>query len=583
MFRPAPPQPPMQRALALLPLMAGLLAALLASGAAAQPGAGRPNVVVILADDLGYGDLGAYGSPDALTPHLDALADRGLRLTDFYAGGPVCTPSRYALLTGLHPFRNGDPELLGPLQLADTASGIDAEAVTLAEALRAGGYETALIGKWHPGHGRMLRHGAGDTAFHPLHHGFDHFFGLLGGGVDYNTHWNKDRYLDWWEDRRPVHEDTLRYATHVLGERAAAYVAARAGAGTTRPPFFLYLPFTAPHAGMVAHPTPLTQTQLPLGEERAYLSRFDPLYPDDTDIRKRYLAMLAVLDDEVGRIVGALDAAGLTESTLVWFISDNGAATDIGASTGGFRARKGTAYEGGVRVPSFVAWPGRIAPGVSAQPAANVDVLPTVLSLAGVPLTQTVDGLDLSDHLLGGPAFHRGVAVPNARRGDAYRLGRWKLVRRYDGGVPRPAELYDLAADLAETTDLAAAYPDTVALLAERLPYGRPPEGAGPTDDPGDDPGGDPPPAPPSAASLRVLPNPSAGVIAAAVEVALPEAGPVRVEAFDALGRRLAVVHDGPLEAGVHRMVLPPPLRGWVVVRASGPFGALTARATRLR
>ena len=568
----------------LLPVMTGLLAALLAGGAAAQPGGGRPNVVVILADDLGYGDLGAYGSPDALTPHLDALAARGLRLTDFYAGGPVCTPSRYALLTGLHTFRNGDPELLGPLQLADTASGIDAEAVTLAEALRAGGYETALIGKWHLGHGRMVTHGAGDTAFHPLHHGFDHFFGLLRGGVDYNTHWNKDRYLDWWEDRRPVHEDTLRYATHVLGERAAAYVAARAGAGTTRPPFFLYLPFTAPHAGMVAHPTPLTQTQLPLGEERAYLSRFDPLYPDDTDIRKRYLAMLAVLDDEVGRIVEALDRNGLTERTVVWFISDNGGIPTYGGSSGGLRGRKKTPYEGGIRVPSFVVWPGRIAPGVSAQPAANVDVLPTVLALAEVPLGHAVDGVDLSDHLLGGPGVARGVAVPNTQFGDAYRLGRWKLVRRYDDdGAPRPAELYDLAADLAESTDLAAAYPDTVAWLLGRFPYGRPP---GPDTlgvSAGGGPGGDPPPAPPSAASLRVLPNPSAGVIAAAVEVALPEAGPVRVEAFDALGRRLAVVHDGPLEAGVHRAALPPSVSGWVVVRASGPFGTLTATATRLR
>src|SRR5690606_39061281 len=281
--------------------------------------------------------------------------------------------------------------------------------------------------------------------------------------------------------------------------------------------------------------------------------------------------------------LGALDAAGLTESTLVWFISDNGANRRYG-SNGIFRGDKGTAYEGGVRVPSFVVWPGRIAPGVSAQPAANVDVLPTVLALAGLPLGHAVDGVDLSGHLLGGDAVARGVAVPNAVLGDAYRLGRWKLVRRYDGdGAPRPAQLYDLAGDPSESVDLAAVYPDTVAWLVGRLPYGRPP---GPDTlgvSAGGGPGGDPPPAPPSAASLRVLPNPSAGVIAAAVEVALPEAGPVRVEAFDALGRRLAVVHDGPLEAGVHRMVLPPPLRGWVVVRASGPFGALTARATRLR
>ncbi|MDX1421375.1 MAG: sulfatase-like hydrolase/transferase, partial [Rubricoccaceae bacterium] len=203
-----------------------------------DPG-GPPNVVVLFADDLGYGDLGSYGSPDALTPHLDALAARGLRFTDFYSGAPICTPSRYALLTSLHPFRSGDTDLLGPLHPSNTDSGIDAGAVTLAEAFGAAGYETAIIGKWHLGHGEFVGGGDDDTEFHPLHHGFDSFFGSVRGGIDYNTHYYRDEFLDWWEDRRPVPEDSLRYATHVFGDRAVAFLDARPDAGVRRPPFFL--------------------------------------------------------------------------------------------------------------------------------------------------------------------------------------------------------------------------------------------------------------------------------------------------------------------------------------------------------
>jgi arylsulfatase A len=545
----------------------------------AQP-APRPNVVVLVADDLGYGDLGAYGSADAKTPHLDALAARGLRFTDFYAGGPVCTPSRYALLTGLHAFRAGDPEMLEPIMWDNTTSGLIDTTETLAEALEEGGYETALIGKWHLGHGEVPDEGGGDTQFHPLHHGFGYFFGNLTGAIDYNTHWNRGRFLDLWERRRPVTEDSLRYATHVFGNRAVAFLDAHAGAGTTAPPFFLYLPFTAPHTGNTSATDPVSRTQLPLRRAHEYLSRFDDLYPDDTDKRKRYLAMLAVLDDEVGRIVAALERNGLMNNTLLWVTSDNGAVRGYG-STGALRGGKHSAYEGGIRVPSFVVWEGRIAPGVSGQPTTNVDLLPTLLTLAGLPLGRDVDGVDLSGHLLGGAPIARGVAVPSTEYGDAYRLGRWKVVRDYRGGEPLPAELYDLVADPGETTDLAAVHPDTLAYLLARFPYNHPP---GP-DTLGTPVGGpvDPPVPPPSEPSVRVLPNPSASRITALVEVAIPEEGPLHVEVFDALGRLVAVLHDGPRAAGVHRFALPPGSSGVVAIRASGPFGVRTATATRIR
>ncbi|MDX1421467.1 MAG: sulfatase-like hydrolase/transferase, partial [Rubricoccaceae bacterium] len=506
-------------------LTAGVVGLLLASAPA--PAQGRPNVVVLVADDLGYGDLGSYGSPDALTPHLDALAARGLRFTDFYAGGPICTPSRYALLTGRHPFRGGDPALLDALRPRDTASGIGAGELTLAEALGGVGYKTAIVGKWHLGHGEFVASGgAGDTEFHPLHHGFDSFFGPLRGTVDYNTHWWREDVLDWWEDRRPVPEDTLRYATQVFGDRAVSFIEGHAGAGTTEPPFFLYLPFLNPHLGATQDQSLLARTQLPVGEdvEREYLSRFDHLTLDDTDIRKRYLAMVAVLDDEVGRIVDALERTGLMENTIVWVLSDNGPREDVG-SAGEFRSFKGTPYEGGIRVPSFVVWPPYIAPRVSGQLAATVDVLPTVLSLARVPSVPEVDGLDLSYHLVADSTITRGVAVPNTEIGDAYREGRWKLVRRYrSDGQPRPDELYDLDADPGETTDLAAVYPDTVAVLWAQMPYdatGAPNPGQHHPYTAGLE----------ASVALRVLPNPAGA--GGAVEVVLGEEAAVRVEAFD--------------------------------------------------
>jgi arylsulfatase A-like enzyme len=535
----------------------GALVASLAVPASAQSPGDLPNVILIVVDDVGYGDLGAYSSHDARTPRIDSLAARGLGFTDFYAGGPVCTPSRYALLTGLHAFRADDPDLLGPLRPTDADSGIADSVATLADVLQEEGYETALIGKWHLGNGGMLTGGARDTKYHPLHHGFDHFFGLLGGSNDYNTQWLEDDFLDWWEGRERRPEDSLRYATQVFGDRVVAFLDEYAEAGTTESPFFLYLPFTASHYGQTVDQRPPVTLQLPIGEERDYLSRFDDLYPDDTNIRKRFLAMTAVLDDEIGRIVDALDRYGLMQNTIIWFVSDNGATSKYGGSNADLQGGKYTPYEGGIRVPSFVVWEGHIAPGVSAQVAGNVDVLPTVLRLAGVKRLFAVDGLDLSGHLLGGPAVARGIAVPNTRLGDVYRLGRWKYVlsARYGTGSP---ELYDLVADPRERRDLAAVYPDTVAALAALMPYGAPPPtppdmlalrgGSARGEVLATAPGSLP--APPTAA-LRVVPNPSGVASGAVAELALEAPGPVCVEVFDALGRRVALLHDGPAPAGV--------------------------------
>jgi hypothetical protein len=298
---------------------------------------------------------------------------------------------------------------------------------------------------------------------------------------------------------------------------------------------------TAPHAGRPVELSPLTQTQLPIGEERDYLSRFDDLFPADTTIRKRFLAMTAVLDDEVGRIVDALDRNGLMEHTVIWFTSDNGPATQFGGMTGGLRGRKHTPYEGGLRVPSFVVWEGHIAPGTSNQVVGNVDVMPTLLRLVQAHRRpRGSDGLDLSGPLLGGPVVERGLAVPNTVFGDAYRLRQWKYVRLYEAGAE--PELYDLAADPAETTDLAAVYPDTLALLASLMPYGPELQCTALVKE-----------TPELRPELVVFPNPAAFPFA---ELAMPTEGPACLEVFDVRGRLIAVLHDGPAPAGVLKFEL---------------------------
>jgi arylsulfatase A-like enzyme len=528
---------------------------LLVGPAAAQSVGGPPNVVLIVADDMGYGGLSAYGSPDARTPHLDALAARGVRLTNFYAGGPVCTPNRYALLTGTQTYRAGDPKLLRALEPVDRNSGIADSTFTIADGLAFAGYETAMIGKWHLGHGRMLEFNAPDTKYHPLRHGFDSFFGVLAGTIDYNTHWNKTKYLDWWVARQRRPQDSLLYATHVFGDRAVDFLDDHAGAGTSEPPFFLYLPFTAPHHGATVSTVLWRQNQLPIGEEDEYLSRFDDLYPDDRNVRKRHLAMTAVLDDEIGRIVDALERNGLMEHTIVWFVSDNGGSVRHGGSNGPWRGEKGDPYEGGIRVPAMVVWEGHIDPGVSAQIAGSIDVLTTTASLLGYPLPRFTDGIDFSGHLLGGPRIERGIAVPNAVLGDAVRLRNWKLVRHYDDdGQPLPPELYDLATDPGETTNRANAYPDTVDVLMALLPYNRgtggEAVGAVSSADGLSAPAAAPAHAPTTAAAA---PNPFSGRTTLSFSIA--EGADVRLAVYDVLGREVAVLVDGYAEAGAHRAV----------------------------
>ncbi len=401
----------------------------------------RPNIVILLADDLGYGDLGCYGHPTIRTPELDRMAAQGLRFTQFYAAAPVCTPSRAALLTGRLPVRSGMTRVLFP----DSKGGLPASEVTLAAALRRLGYRTALIGKWHLGHLPPYR---------PLRHGFDRFYGVL--------YSNDMKPLALYRDDREI-EKAVRQAT--LTERyteEAVRLICEAGRAGPPQPFFLYLAYNAPHVPL--HP----------GPGFAGRSR-----------RGAYGDVVEELDASVGRVLKALREAGLDRETLVLFTSDNGPAVGPdygldGGSAGLLRGSKFSTWEGGVRVPCLARWPGRVKAGaVCADLASALDLFPTAVELAGGegPRDRVLDGLSLAPVLLGtGPSPRRALAFYHDEELRAFRKGPWKVhiktqSDRGDGPVKRhdPPLLFQVEHDPSERLDVARRHPEVVADLLREV------------------------------------------------------------------------------------------------------------------
>ncbi|MDQ4213381.1 sulfatase-like hydrolase/transferase [Microbacterium sp. ASV81] len=412
----------------------------------------RPNVVVIYADDLGYGDVGCFGSDDIRTPHLDRLAARGVRMTNWYSNSPVCSPSRAALLTGRHPVHAGVQEILGGKR---GTPGLPAQP-TLASRLQEEGYRTGIFGKWHLGVGEGYR---------PLDRGFERHFGFLAGCVDYYSHifyWGQglNPVHDLWDDEREVY-DNGRYLTEVLTDKAVAFIADNAA-----DPFFCYVPFNAPH--------------YPMHAPAEYVDRF-PELPDD---RRIMAAMISAMDDGVGRILDALEEAGIADDTIVFFSSDNGPSTESrnwlngeeidyqGGSTGGLRGNKGSLFDGGIRVPAIIAWPSALPQGAEwSEPGAMMDLLPTVLEAAGAPAAADADGTSVL------AALRELEPLPEERTlfweyGPqlAARRGPWKLTlsaREHLGGRFQlgSAMLANLDEDPAEAEDLSAQHPEIAAAL----------------------------------------------------------------------------------------------------------------------
>ena len=418
--------------------------------------AAKPNILLIVADDLGYNDVGFHGCRDIPTPNLDRLAASGMRCTSGYVSYPVCSPSRAGFLTGRYQQRFGH-EFNPRWNLASTVDGLPLSQTTIADSLRDAGYTTGVVGKWHQG---------AHPQFHPNRRGFDEFFGFLGGGhrylpgshVDVEVGAGKKANNEDAEHNAPllrnsVEEPEVGELTTRLGAEAAASVTRHA---RDAKPWFLYLAFNSPHN--------------PAQARADMLAKFSAI----TDPRRRtYAAMVATLDESIGRVLAALDATGQRERTLVFFFSDNGGPMtkrNANASTNGLlRGQKGDVFEGGIRVPFVVSWPGRVPAGRTYDhPVISLDLFPTALALAHATRDSKLpplDGVDLLPFLTG-----ENKSAPHARLfwrmdgGEAFavREGNWKWLRTY----ANPPELYDLAADIGEKNNVAAAHPEIAARLA---------------------------------------------------------------------------------------------------------------------
>ena len=415
-------------------------------GCAAEP---PPNFIVILADDLGYGDLGCYGNEANRTPHLDRLAAEGLRFTDFHSNGAMCSPTRAALLTGLYQQRFGRQFESALSGRRGRDEGLPLEAVTVAELLREQGYATAIHGKWHLGY---------QAPYLPTRQGFDEFRGLVSGDGDHHTHRDREGRPDWWHGEVPV--DEKGYTADVITRDSIAFLERNRDR-----PFLLYVPHLAIHFPWQGPNDPPHRV-----EAKDYEDEKWGVIPDPGNVAPHVQAMVEALDASVGSIMAALRRLQLDRRTFVFFTSDNGGYLNYGpkfrriSSNGALRGQKAELYEGGHRVPGIAWWPGRITPGVTAQTALTFDLFPTMLALAGARPART-DGIDLGPLLFAGRGlpertlFWRGLARKAARRGP------WKLV---ENGTAAP-QLFNLARDVGEQHDVAARQPAVLAELRAAL------------------------------------------------------------------------------------------------------------------
>jgi len=413
-----------------------LLVPLAALHAADAP-ASKPNILVILADDLGYADVGFNGCKDIPTPNLDTLAKSGLRCTSGYVTHPFCSPSRAGLLTGRYQQRFGHEN--NPAWLPEsTVAGLPVSQTTLPQVLKSAGYVTGCVGKWHLG---------AHPQYHPNRRGFDEYFGLLGGGHVYLPGVKGSVEYQIPMDRSGKSEPLTEHLTTVLAREGSSFITRH-----KNQPWFLYLAFNAPH-------TPLQVTD-PLMERVKHIT-------DET--RRGYAGLVVGLDDAVGVVMNALKESGQVENTPVFFFSDNGGPVSVTHSDNTpLRGAKGDVFEGGIRVPFVVSWPGRVPQGKDyAQPVISLDVVATAVALTGasVPVGHTLEGTNILPYLTG-----RQTGAPHDRlfwrsgggAKFAVREGNWKLV----GGQDGKTQLFNLAADVGESKDLAAARPEVLTRLS---------------------------------------------------------------------------------------------------------------------
>lgn len=397
----------------------------------------KPNVIVILADDLGYADIGVHGCKDIPTPNIDSLAKNGVRFTSGYVSCPVCSPTRAGLMTGVYQERFGHEFNPGPPSVSTNETvGLSLTKITLADVMKNAGYVTGIVGKWHLG---------SSPKFHPLKRGFDEFFGFLGGAHSYLDS-QRDSTNMILKGTEPVNEK--EYLTDAFTREALAFIERH-----SNEPFFLYLAYNAVHAPMEA--------------TEKYLNRFQNISDEK---RRIHAAMLAAMDDGIGAVLKKLREKNIEQNTLIFFLSDNGGPTKAnGSRNDPLRGDKGTMYEGGIRVPFILQWQSRIPGGkLYENPVISLDILPTAMAVAGgsLPKNYSIDGVNLIPFITGekNTPPHE-ILFWRSGTNYAVRKENWKLIKI----EKEPIQLCDLSKDISESQNLAREKPEIVAELNKVL------------------------------------------------------------------------------------------------------------------
>ncbi len=423
-----------------------------------------PNILLIVSDDQGYNDLGCYGGEEIKTPNLDRIARSGVRLTDFYVTWPACTPSRGSLLTGRFPQRNGTYDMYRNNRVdydylytpeeyevsPERILGMDTREVLLPRMLKEAGYVSGIFGKWDLG--QLHR-------FLPLQRGFDEFYGFVNTGIDYCTH---ERYgiPSMYRNNEPTEEDKGTYCTDLFRREAMQFLKKNKDR-----PFFCYVPFNAPHgASNLERPRP--GVQAPLEYIRKHYGEYDPEKSNTREAkRKRFMAAVTYMDEAIGEMLDFLDQEGLADNTIVIFFSDNGGGG--GADNHPLRGGKAQMFEGGIRVPCTIRWPGVIEPNsVSKEFLTSMEILPMLCHATGVqpPKDVILDGFDMKPVLTGEMKSPRQEMFWERRGDRAARVGNWKWVDSSRGGG-----LFDLSNDIEEQVDLSEKKPDILRMVKERF------------------------------------------------------------------------------------------------------------------
>lgn len=404
----------------------------------------KPNFILIMADDLGYGDISCYGNTSINTPNIDQMAEEGIRFTDFHSNGAVCSPTRAALMTGKYQQRTGVGGVITAARHRHVGLSIDE--VTIADELKKHNYTCAIFGKWHLGYA---------TEFNPWYQGFDHFKGYVSGNIDYHAHIDQEGSLDWWNDTIINNEEG--YSTDLITDHGVKFLEENNPEKTGKP-FFLYLPHEAPHAPFQRRVDKIL---------REIGKRGTAKVPADS-IQSIYKEMVEVMDEGIGRIIKTLKESGLDRNTIVIFCSDNGAAKY--GSNGVLRGFKGGVYEGGHRVPAIAWSPGKFKAGiVNDQPVFSMDFLPTILDFINAePAGENIDGVSFKDLLLTGDKLPERDLFWSYGNKNAMRSGDWKIVSNVIKGEEK-IELFNLSEDISEKTDLAEQNPEMVKLLGQKL------------------------------------------------------------------------------------------------------------------